>query len=279
MIENVINFYKLNEHWLCKLVFCLSLLFSFSFLFLLPFLVSSFCRPLVSSSPLGKVFTNTPRIYKYFKDSTWVLVNQFFFLWMTQDLIILFGHDVSGTRNMHLNCFNDSQTLIILSKRSNTKKVKTNKHSHLFCKKFLAFFHCNVWAIPWVPETFHARFPVSVMSLLWHSDTEAFLCMGWEKVLWSPGYVCKDLYVLQKLKWLLFFSFSGTGMQKIICVLLYKCQLYPVLDTEISEDDDDADLATLPSLRWKWHSAMLTIYEVFDCCNYWSKWPALATPL
>lgn len=34
-------------------------------------------------------------------------------------------------------------------------------------------------------------------------------------------------------------------MQKIIFVLLSKCQLYPVLDTEISEDDDDADLATL----------------------------------
>ena len=33
------------------------------------------------------------------------------------------------------------------------------------------------------------------------------------------------------------------------------------------------------NLHWKWHSAMLTIYEVFDCCNYWSKWPALATPL
>ena len=36
-------------------------------------------------------------------------------------------------------------------------------------------------------------------------------------------------------------------MQKIIFVLLYKCQLYP--DTEISEDDDDADLATLPCIE------------------------------
>ena len=259
MIENVINFYKLNEHWLCKLVFCLSLLFSFSFLFLLPFLVSSFCRPLVSSSPLGKVFTNTPRIYKYFKDSTWVLVNQFFFLWMTQDLIILFGHDVSGTRNMDLNCFNDSQTLIILSKRSNTKKVKTNKHSHLFCKKFLAFFHCNVWAIPWVPETFHAQFPVSVMSLLWHSDTEAFLCMGWEKVLWSPGYVCKDLYVLQKLKWLLFFFFfRHRHAEDHLCTALQ----VPIISCAWHWNQWRwwwwcwlGDF----TLHWKWHSAMLTI--------------------
>ena len=50
-----------------------------------------------------------------------------------------------------------------------------------------------------------------------------------------------------------FFSFSGTGMQKIICVLLYKCHLYPVLDTEISDDDDDddddADLVTLPCIE------------------------------
>ena len=40
-------------------------------------------------------------------------------------------------------------------------------------------------------------------------------------------------------------------MQKIICVLLYKCQLYPVLDTEISDDDDDddADLVTLPCIE------------------------------
>ena len=45
-----------------------------------------------------------------------------------------------------------------------------------------------------------------------------------------------------------FFSFSGTGMQKIICVLLYKCQLYPVLDTEISDDDDDDD-ADLPCIE------------------------------
>ena len=38
-------------------------------------------------------------------------------------------------------------------------------------------------------------------------------------------------------------------MQKIIFVLLSKCQLYPVLDTEISEDDDDADLATLTCIE------------------------------
>ena len=38
-------------------------------------------------------------------------------------------------------------------------------------------------------------------------------------------------------------------MQKIIFVLLCKCQLYPVLDTEISEDDDDADLATLTCIE------------------------------
>ena len=40
-------------------------------------------------------------------------------------------------------------------------------------------------------------------------------------------------------------------MQKIICVLLYKCHLYPVLDTEISDDDgdDDADLVTLPCIE------------------------------
>ena len=88
--------------------------------------------------------------------------------------------------------------------------------------------------------------------------------MQWEKVLWYPGYVCKDLYVLHKLKWFLFLSLSGTGMQKIIFVLLYKCQSYPVLDTEISEDDDDVDLATLPCTE--------NDIQLLYVNNIWSVW-------
>ena len=64
-----------------------------------------------------------------------------------------------------------------------------------------------------------------------------------------PGICMQRPVRLTQIEMTSFFSFSGTGMQKIIFVLLYKCQLYPVLDTEISEDDDDADLATLTCIE------------------------------
>ena len=89
---------------------------------------------------MGKVFTNTPKIYKYFKDSRGVSESIFFTVNDSRLNHVHFqGHDVTSTRNMGVNCFNDSQTLIILSRRSNTKKVKTNIHI-CFAKNFQLFF-------------------------------------------------------------------------------------------------------------------------------------------
>ena len=258
MIENVINFYKLNEHWLCKLVFCLSLLFSFSFLFLLPFLVSSFCRPLVSSSPLGKVFTNTPRIYKYFKDSTWVLVNQFFFLWMTQDLIILFGHDVSGTRNMHLNCFNDSQTLIILSKRSNTKKVKTNKHSHLFFQEISCLF-----SLQCLGNTLGARDFSCTVSSFGHvfvvtQRHRSIPLHGVRKSSLVPRICMQRPVCLTKIEMTsFFFFFRHRHAEDHLCTALQ----VPIISCTWHWNQWRWWWCWLGdfTLHWKWHSAMLTI--------------------
>ena len=120
-----------------------------SFLLLLPFHVSSFCRPLVSFSPMrsDKFSQIHQGSINIFKDSRGVSESNFFSVNDSRLNHVHLGmmSVVQGTWVYKIICFNDSQTFIMLSKRSSTKKVKTNKHSHLFCKKFPAIFHLTLY--------------------------------------------------------------------------------------------------------------------------------------